>query len=57
MPERLDAAHWRDRAEEARSLAEQMTDPESRERMLRIAADYDKLAERAAERAKKTAPC
>lgn len=47
MPTRLGAEHWRERAREARALAEQMGDEDSRRRMLRIAADYEKLAERA----------
>ena len=42
----LDAAHWQKRAEEARLLAEQMTDPEARRQMLEIAASYDKIARR-----------
>jgi hypothetical protein len=48
MPTRLGAEHWRERAEEARLLAQQMTDAEARSRMLRIANDYDKIADRAA---------
>jgi ATP-dependent DNA ligase len=43
---------WRDRAEEARLLSEEMNDPHSKETMRRIAEDYDRLAERAEERAK-----
>jgi hypothetical protein len=42
--------HWRDRAEEARVHAEQLTDPDARRMMLDIAKSYDKLAERAAAR-------
>ena len=32
--------HWRKRAEEARTLAGQMSDPQSKQAMLRIATDY-----------------
>jgi hypothetical protein len=45
-----DPSHWRDRAEKARLLAAEMKDPESREAMLRIAKDYEHLAERAKRR-------
>src|SRR5262249_1765233 len=45
-----DRMHWRERAEEARVHAEQITDPESKQAMLRIAEDYEKLAKRAEER-------
>jgi hypothetical protein len=38
--------HWRARAEEARVLASQMNDSESKRAMLRIARDYERLAER-----------
>ncbi len=50
MPYRLlryDAAHWRERAREVRALAEHVRDDDGYRRMLRIAADYEKLAERA----------
>jgi hypothetical protein len=46
-----DPEHWRNRAERARSLADQMNDEAFRQMMLRTAADYDRLAERAALRA------
>jgi hypothetical protein len=46
-----DSEYWRTRAEEARTLADKMSDEESKEAMLRIASDYDRLAERAALRA------
>jgi hypothetical protein len=45
-----DAEHWLSRAEETRTIAEIMTDPEARLSMFDIAEGYDRLAERAAER-------
>jgi hypothetical protein len=47
-----DAEHWRKRAEESRTLADRMTDLESRRVMLEIAKSYDELAARAAVRNK-----
>jgi len=44
--------YWRARAEETRVVAESMQDEESREMMLRIASDYEHMAERAEERSK-----
>ena len=44
--------HWQDRAEEARSIAEQMSDRDSKRMMLRIAEDYERLAAHARRRMK-----
>ena len=41
------ATHWRLRAEKMRTLAEEANDLTVRAMMLRIAADYDRLAESA----------
>lgn len=42
-----DPAHWHQRAQESRVLAEQMNDEITKEMMLRVAQDYDRLAVRA----------
>jgi hypothetical protein len=44
--------YWRDRAKEKRRLAEEMKDQLSKEKILRIARDYERLAQRAEERSK-----
>jgi len=45
-----DPKHWRDRADEARAVAEQLADPESKRRMVEIADHYDYLALKAKDR-------
>ena len=45
--------YWQARAEEARVVAESLQDPTSREIMLRIASDYERMAEKAEERSKR----
>ena len=40
-----DARHWRDRAASMRVLSDQIKDPEARRMMLKLANDYDKIAE------------
>ena len=52
MPSRKfvwDPEHWRFRAEEARTVADQMTHEEARTVTRRIANDYDRLAKLADE--------
>ena len=39
-----DPEHWRTRAEEARTVAENLSNPELKRTMLRIASDYERLA-------------
>ena len=46
-----DPQHWRDRATEMRAIAEEANDLIAKAMMLRLADDYDKLADRAATRA------
>jgi hypothetical protein len=48
-----DPEHWRKRAKETRAIADKMNDPRAREKMLKIADDYDRLAKQAEERAKR----
>lgn len=45
--ERHDSRSWRARAEECRALAELFIQPETRRKMLALAADYDNMADRA----------
>jgi hypothetical protein len=54
MPSHIfdDPKRWRQRAEQARALAEQMSDAASREMMLGIVKDYERLAEQAEQRAR-----
>ena len=47
-PQFNDPRYWHRRAEEARVLAEQMSGERNKERMLKVADDYDELAVRAA---------
>jgi hypothetical protein len=47
MPHSEIARLWLDRAEEARTVAGRMRDPDARRMMLQIADDYQRLAERA----------
>jgi hypothetical protein len=46
-----DPKHWLERAKEARALVEQIVDPEAKRTLLKNADDYERLAQRAEERA------
>ena len=48
----FDAKQWRERAEQARIHAEQMTDPAAREILFEIARVYEMLAQRSEKSAK-----
>ena len=41
-----DPQHWRRRAEEARTLADELTVADAKRKMLKIAEDYETLARR-----------
>jgi hypothetical protein len=49
-PQFDDSQYWRQRAEEARVLAEQMSNELHKEMMLKVADNYDQLAVKAAVR-------
>jgi hypothetical protein len=51
-----DPQHWLDRAKEARALAEAIVDLEAKRMMLGIADNYERLAQRAEERAARLIP-
>jgi hypothetical protein len=51
-----DPEHWLRRAEEMRTLVKSIKDNTTKQTMLRIAADYERLATRAEDRAKGTQP-
>jgi hypothetical protein len=48
--DKLPPEYWQTRADKVRAIADEMFDPQSRETLLRIAKEYERLAERAQER-------
>lgn len=58
MPGRTvdDPKHWYGRATEMRVLADEMSSKDAQRMMLRLAEDYEKLGDRAAERLGKLKP-
>jgi hypothetical protein len=51
-----DSKHWRDRAAEMRVLFVEMKDTQAQRKMLKLANDYDKFADRAEDRARNKTP-
>jgi hypothetical protein len=51
-PDFNDAAYWRDRAAGVRALVDQVISSEAKDAILRIAAEYEALAEMAEKRAR-----
>ena len=51
-----DAKHWRDRAAAMRVPSDEIKDPEAQRMMLKLANDYDKIADRAEDRAARDMP-
>jgi hypothetical protein len=48
MPNQVGTSeHWRARAQEARRLAEKIEDPEAKRAMQKVAANYERVAQRA----------
>jgi hypothetical protein len=45
-----DPEYWRRRAGEARTVAHELTDPETKRKMIKIAEDYETLAIRPVQR-------
>ena len=39
-----DATHYRSRAEECRTIAELFSNPEMRQKMMKVAAEYEQMA-------------
>jgi hypothetical protein len=48
--DRLPPEYWQTRADKVPAIADEMYDPQSRQTLLRIATEYESLAERAQER-------
>jgi len=51
LPPIDDPNYWRSRADEARAIADQLNDTDAKRTMLDIAAGYERMAARAANRA------
>jgi hypothetical protein len=58
MPASLinDPEHWRDRAREKRELAERLRNEQAKQTVLRVANEYERLAEQAEERSRGSPP-
>jgi predicted dienelactone hydrolase len=58
MPSPLvdDPKHWRNRATDMRALLDAITDLDTKSKVLRLADDYETLADRAEERTRASTP-
>jgi hypothetical protein len=54
--ENHDGRAWRARAEECRAIADTFENPETRAKMLAVAADYERMAENAERREQAAVP-
>ena len=51
-----DPEYWRDRAREKRELAERLRNEQAKQTVLRVANEYERLAEQAEERSRGSPP-
>ena len=50
MPPLYNVSHWQYRTEEMRAIADRMSNAEAKSKLLKLAKDYDQMAEQAEQR-------